>query len=342
MDQVKAIPVKKNAKQIKQEPFVSVLTPVYNDEKFLRECIESVLNQTYENWEYVLVNNQSTDSSLQIIEEYAKKDRRIRIHNNKQHLPQMKNFNHAWRQISSDSKYCKFLCADDWLYPDCISRMVEVMEAYPSVGIVSAYRLDNKKVGLSGLPHTKNFYSGEKIARDYFLHEDFYFGSPTSLLIRSELTRKKEKVYEESHQATDTGACLELLKESDFGFVHQVLTYTRRHEESIMNTEAKETYAWIHAKLFCSMEYGPHFLTDEEQNKIFSSDINRYYIMLARNLFKNRSIEQFKKQLEVLKALELKFQLGIFLKNLVRESFIQFFKLFNVELKKSENSVRSV
>ena len=58
------------------QPFVSVLTPVYNGAKFLRECIESVLNQDYENWEYVLVNNHSTDNSLQIMREYAAKDDR--------------------------------------------------------------------------------------------------------------------------------------------------------------------------------------------------------------------------------------------------------------------------
>lgn len=337
MDQANAVPVKKSRKKVKDEPFVSVLTPVYNDEKFLRECIESVLNQDYANWEYVLVNNKSTDNSSQIIEEYARCDKRIRIHNNKVHLPQMKNFNHAWKQISPKSKYCKFLCADDWLYPNCISKMVEVMEEHPSVGIVSAYRLDDKKVGLSGLPYSKNFFKGREIARNYFLHDDFYFGSPTSLLIRSELTRKRDKVYEESHQATDTPACLDLLKESDFGFVHRVLTYTRRHENSIMNTEAQETYAWIHAKLFSAMKYGPYFLTDEEYQKILSADKNRYYIMLSRNLFENRSIKQFKKQLEVLKALDLPFETSRFLKNMGRESILQFFKLFNIELRRSGN-----
>ena len=50
----------------RQEPFVSVLTPVYNGEDFLAECIESVLSQTHGNFEYIIVNNRSTDRSLEI------------------------------------------------------------------------------------------------------------------------------------------------------------------------------------------------------------------------------------------------------------------------------------
>ena len=70
-----------------RQPLVTVLTPVFNGEKFLAECIESVLAQTYQNWEYVIVNNCSTDKTLEIAARYVKNHRRIRIHNNSEHLP---------------------------------------------------------------------------------------------------------------------------------------------------------------------------------------------------------------------------------------------------------------
>src|SRR5699024_3837159 len=116
MEQTVKYSTKKNKPAKKTAPLVSVLTPVYNGADFLRDCIESVLNQDYENWEYVLVNNKSTDGSLQIMEEYAAKDKRIRIHNNEDFLPQMENLNHSFRQISPVSKYCKVLHADDMLF----------------------------------------------------------------------------------------------------------------------------------------------------------------------------------------------------------------------------------
>ena len=316
------------------QPFVSVLTPVYNGAKFLRECIESVLNQDYENWEYVLVNNHSTDNSLQIMREYEAKDDRIRIHNNREFLPQMENLNHAFRQISPKSKYCKVVHADDWMYPECLPKMVEVAEEYSSVGVVSSYRLDDDRVGLNGLPHDKTFNEGKEIARDHLINNSYYFGSPSSLLIRSELIRKRDKVYVESHQGTDTGACLDLLKESDFGFVHQVLTFTRRHEESVSSTDCVENYTWIHAKLYNNLHHAPHFLTDEEQEKALLYDINRYYIILARTIFQNKSIEDFKRVRQILDDLGLPFRYGLFVKNFLREIFLHLFRVLGIEVRK--------
>ncbi|WP_025247208.1 glycosyltransferase family 2 protein [Mannheimia varigena] len=62
-----------------KEPLVSIITPVYNAEKYIRICIESVLAQTYQNWEFILVDDFSTDYSLSIIKEYIKIDNRIRL-----------------------------------------------------------------------------------------------------------------------------------------------------------------------------------------------------------------------------------------------------------------------
>ncbi|MCW9706758.1 glycosyltransferase family 2 protein [Fodinibius salsisoli] len=321
---------------LKNEPFVSVLTPVYNGAEFLDECIQSVLNQTYSNWEYVIVNNQSTDNSLEIIEKYANQDDRIRVHNNKEFLPQMENLNHAFRQISSESKYCKVVHTDDWLFPECITKMVEVNEKYPSVGIVSSYRLDDRLVGLDGLEYPSNFNSGKEIARKYLTNGTSYFGSPSSILIRSDLIRQREKVYAESHLAADTGACVDLLKDSDFGFVHQVLTFTRRHDESMTNMYAKANNAFLHARLYSLLTYAPHFLNESEYEKSLSKEMKKYYILLARNLLKNRSTEKFKQQLEILDQLELDFEVIRFLKNLIRESALQISETVGIKLRRAQ------
>jgi len=176
----------------KSQPLVSVVTPVYNAEPYLAECIESVLAQTYENWEYIIVNNCSTDRSLEIAQHYAQQDARIRVHNNGEFLNQMRNWNHAMRQISPESKYCKVVHADDWLFPECIARMVEVAEANPSVGIVGAYRLDEDRVNLDGLPYPSTVIPGREVCRLSLLGGPWVFGSPTSLLIRSDIIRSRE------------------------------------------------------------------------------------------------------------------------------------------------------
>src|SRR5919109_2101835 len=93
----------------RREPLVSVVTPVYNGESHLRECIESVLAQTYQNWDYTIVNNCSTDGTLDIAMEYAARDPRIRIHNNDAFVRVTENHNIAFRQVSPASTYCKLV-----------------------------------------------------------------------------------------------------------------------------------------------------------------------------------------------------------------------------------------
>src|SRR3954468_19202059 len=107
-----------------RQPFVSVITPCYNGAAFIAECIESVLAQTYDNFEYLLVNNCSKDNTLQIMHDYAKRDTRIRVHDNTDFLDVMVNHNHALSFMSSESAYCKCVSADDWIFPDCVRQMV--------------------------------------------------------------------------------------------------------------------------------------------------------------------------------------------------------------------------
>src|SRR5260370_22149588 len=150
-----------------QQPLVSVITPVYNGEDFLAECIESVLAQTYQNWDYTIVNNRSADRTLEIAKNYAAKDARIRVHDNRDFLPIIQNHNHAIRQISPDSKYCKVVLADDWLFPECLMKMVALAEAHPGVGLVGAYGLhgDGMHVMWRGRPFPKTVVTGRGVTR---------------------------------------------------------------------------------------------------------------------------------------------------------------------------------
>ncbi|MDL1980226.1 MAG: glycosyltransferase [Deltaproteobacteria bacterium] len=269
------------------QPLVSVVTPLYNTEKYLPECIESVLAQTYENWEYLIVNNCSTDRSLEMVQHYAQKNTRIRIHNNTEFLNQMQNWNHAMRQISPKSKYCKVVHADDWLFPECLTRMVEVAEANPSVGIVGAYRLDEDRVNLDGLPYPSTVVPGREICRWSLLGGPYIFGSPTSLLIRSDLIRTRKKFYNESNIHADLEACFDILQSADFGFVHQVLTFTRRHNETL-TTFSRRFNTYLIANFIVLKKYGPIYLNREEYEKRLKLKIRNYHRFLARSIFEQR------------------------------------------------------
>jgi glycosyltransferase involved in cell wall biosynthesis len=266
------------------QPLVSIVTPVYNGEPYLTECIESVLAQTYSHWDYTIVNNCSTDGTLSIAEKYASKDARIRIITNDKFLSIIDNANRAVGSISPESKYCKNLSADDWLYPECIARMVQVAEANPSVGVVGSYQLsgggDKWYVRTWGLPYSSVCSSGNYIARAHLLGTLDLLGDPTSSLYRSDLVRRTDSFYPNQRAEADVSAIYECLKCSDFGFVHQVLSYERLHPGQI-STTSKSLDAVFSSKLDDLRTYGPFFLGSDEIEKRTNQLMDKYYDTLA-------------------------------------------------------------
>lgn len=276
------------------EAFVSVATPVYNCEKYLNECIDSVLSQTYRNFEYIIVNNCSTDQSPEIAKKYAEMDNRIRLYSNEELLPSLTNFNQMLRKLSPNSKYCKIVHADDWIYPECLEKMVNLAEKHPSVGIVGSYRLVNNKVELDGLPYSKTVISGHEISRMHLLDGPYTFGAPSALLIRSDLIRARDRFYNEHYLWADAMICFELLEHCDFGFVHQVLSFCREHEETISSLNAWLNIAIANDTL-CFTKYGPKYLTADEYKKGIHRKMNNYYRFLGSRIFdwKNKKFWEY-------------------------------------------------
>jgi glycosyltransferase involved in cell wall biosynthesis len=271
-------------------PLVSVVTPVYNEEKHLAECIESVLAQTYTNWECVIVNNCSTDRSLQIAQRYAAQDARIRVCDNREFLRVIPNHNHALRQISSESKYCKVVLGDDWIFPECLTKMVELAEAHPSVCIVGAYGMLGAAVWLDGLPYPSTVMSGRDICRWTLLGQLYVFGTPTSILMRSDLVRASESFYNESNFHADSEVCFRLLRSWDFGFVHQVLTYTRVREGSLV-TFSKRYNTFQPNNLDMLLKFGTAVLSQDELRVRIKHSLATYYQYLAYSVFTLREKE---------------------------------------------------
>ncbi len=268
---------------VPKAPLVSIVTPFYNTDAHLEECVTSVLRQTYSNWEYVLLNNCSTDKSPEIMERYAKRyPGKIRFVHNATFLSQVQNYNAALRLISPNSKYCKVVQADDWLFPDCVRSMVEVAEAHPTVGIVAAYELEGDEVRLGGLPYPSPEVSGWDAARLYFLQGKYLFGTPTSLLLRSELIRSRQPFYDERYAPFEDGhACFDLLKSWNFGFVHQVLTYSRRENNSIISTvRSFGLELFLHFSMLVA--HGRDYLSEEEYRRCLKQAEREYFSYLGK------------------------------------------------------------
>jgi glycosyltransferase involved in cell wall biosynthesis len=273
------------------EPFVSIITPVYNGEAYLKECIESVLAQTYSNWEYIIVNNCSTDGTLRIAEEYSRRDSRIRVRSNDTLLPIIANHNRAFLLMSPESKYCKVVSADDWVFPECLARMVALCEANPNVGVVGSYQLsgggEKWYLRTYGLPYYSTVISGREISRAHLLGKLDVLGDPTSSLYRADLVRRTDSFFPNPTAEADVSAIYECLRVSDFGFVHQVLSYERLHVDQI-STTSKRLNAYLSSKIGDVRTYGPFFLSPEESEARINELTKEYYEYLAKSAMRFR------------------------------------------------------
>jgi glycosyltransferase involved in cell wall biosynthesis len=270
-------------------PKISVVTPVFNGERYLAEAIDSVRAQTCADWEYVIADNCSTDRTLEIARRYAALDPRIRVYEADTFLPIIANWNRALRQIAPDAKYCKVLHADDRLFPECLERMSAVMERNDRVGIVGAYVLADKAIECDGLPYGQSVWDGHEICRNTLLGRYYLFGSPSSLLLRADLVRARpEGFYNEMNLHADFEACYALLESCDFGFVHQVLTFTRTHAASMGNTFSRVYNPQLVEYLGMMRKYGPKYLDAQTFDRAHREMVRSYRRIIARRLISGR------------------------------------------------------
>lgn len=117
---------------------VSVIMPVYNTEKYVAEAIESILNQTFKDFEFIIIDDCSTDWSYQICKEYAKKDKRIRLFRNDKNMGVVKTRNLLFKKVSPESKYIAIIDSDDVAKKDRLEKQVKFMEDNPDYAIIGS------------------------------------------------------------------------------------------------------------------------------------------------------------------------------------------------------------
>lgn len=266
-------------------PLVSVVTPVHNTGELLDRCIRSVLDQTYPNFEYLIVENASTDDSGVIADRWAQLDDRVRVVRTPELLSQVANYNFALEHISPASAYVKICQADDRLFPHCLDDMVECGERHPSVGLISSYRFRGSALDLTGLAPEEQVLTGEEVCRRHLLHDLFLFGSPTTVMYRAGLVRARRPFFEEGRLHEDLEVCYELLKTSDFGFVHQVLSYSSLDARSLMGGMSQYLPGQLD-RVIVAKRYARQFLPPEDAAHAERRALDEYYRRLARRVLR--------------------------------------------------------
>lgn len=285
------------------ESLVSVVTPFHNTAPYLAQCIESVLAQSYTRFEYILVDNCSTDRSGQIAEEYAHRDSRIRFIRQPRLLSQVQNYNSALAQISDASEFCKMVQADDYIFPDCLQLMVRACQRSETIGLVSSYWLKGSEVRGSGFPYPTPCLAGKEMARLYLRTGVWVFGSPTAVLYRSSLVRQSQRFYEEGRLHEDTEKCMEILAHWDFGFVHQVLSFSRADNESI-SSAVRDFQPNAVDRYIIVRRFATTFLEASEAATLTKDSKRAYYQTLAQEALRFRESEFWRYHEKALSTLE--------------------------------------
>lgn len=121
---------------------ISIIVPVYNVEMYLKECIESIINQSYKFLEIILINDESTDKSGEICDEYQKRDKRIRvIHKKNEGVSKARN---TGLDIAK-GKYIAFVDSDDYIEKEMMETLINNIKKSKSNISICGYRIFNKK-----------------------------------------------------------------------------------------------------------------------------------------------------------------------------------------------------
>jgi glycosyltransferase involved in cell wall biosynthesis len=160
-------------------PKVSVLMAAYNSELFIADAIQSVLLQSYTDFELIIVNDCSTDNTLEICNKFADLDSRISVYTNKTNLGDYANRNIAASYATG--KYLKFLDHDDSIYKYSLSMMIDYMESNPS----AAYGFSYRKVQ-NDLKPFPILYSPQEAYEEHFLKGGYFYAGPGSSIIKRE------------------------------------------------------------------------------------------------------------------------------------------------------------
>ena len=108
---------------------ISVIVPVYKVEKYIKRCIDSILIQTFQDFELILVDDGSPDKCGQICEEYSQKDKRIVVlHRENGGLSAARNTGIEWIFENSRSQYLTFIDSDDWIHPQYLEILLQVLK----------------------------------------------------------------------------------------------------------------------------------------------------------------------------------------------------------------------
>ncbi|MDD5052462.1 MAG: glycosyltransferase family 2 protein [Sulfuricurvum sp.] len=261
-------------------PKVSVLIPAYNYAQYLPEAIESVLAQTYTDFELIIVDNCSIDNTKEVVLEYTKHDSRVIFKQNSENIGMYRNYNQAL--LHAKGEYIKFLNADDKFDATLLEKFVTILDNNLNVSVVTSYRQffgsknDILKSPFNGLIEAKTAILSS-------LKHGNWIGEPTTVMFRR--SNLNLGLFDISLlMFADQDMWLRHLRVGDLYVIDEVLSYFRIHEEQgtihLNNNNEK--------RLFNLLQYA-EYRRNAILNHRFGYDLYKYDINKSKNILNDSS-----------------------------------------------------
>lgn len=232
-------------------PLVSVCIPAYNNAGYIKDTIMSILKQTYQNIELIVVDDHSTDNTVEVLESIN--DERLKIYRNEHNLGMVGNWNRCLELATGE--YVKLICADDMIARDAIEKEAKAMKKHPTVNLVESdtrlVDINGKKTGQFRRYHKSGVVDGKKLAKISLMIQDFY-GAPVNNLIRRSALEKTGGFDTSFTYILDFDMWLRLSCTGDVYIIHEQLNSFRIRNDSntgVLIGEKRDVYNAEHRKL---------------------------------------------------------------------------------------------
>lgn len=295
---------------MEKQDLISVIIPVYNVEKYLPQCINSVLEQSYQNFEIILVNDGSKDTSGAICDNYSKKDSRIKvIHQENAGASAARNT--GLKIVSGE--YVYFLDGDDWLERNAFEEMVKSMQKEQTDFVFfDAYSIDENSGNISKkhYSHKETYKNGKghEIMKQLLTNKEFHV-APWSMFFRTKFLMQSKIYFEEGIIYEDMLFAYQVFSMAQkVAYVPAYLYFRRYRENSVMTSKVVQKNFVSAVKVYEQVRDYSEKLTDDRRcdeyivkcaynainvyDRLSSKDKKTYqdeYIRMKRNIVSNQA-----------------------------------------------------
>lgn len=309
---------------VDSKALVSIIIPAYNTEKYMRKCLDSVVNQTYTNLEIIVTNDASTDTTLDIIQEFAHQDSRIKVVNNITNKGNGIGRNSAIKMATGE--YILFVDSDDYIKAHTVEKMLEaILQSNVEVAVLGHVEHGDKepkseKKKIVQLPEITGKESKEEIFKLFLLQFNGIIIQPWSYFVKKEFLINNNIFFDESGIYFEDIIFTTKLLYFTSGIVpvKEVLYHYIRRKSSITNTQERKT---IESRMHALMSVKA-FL--KEQN-VFGTYKDCYTLFFVRSGFLTSMINAVQMPKRDKEVEQFLFQLS-------REKFIQHFNIKQLNL----------